>query len=682
MYVAHSLSEALSLMFILLVPGLLVLRLLDVSGIDHSKLACYAVAISIGFIFALGLTINYLLPSLGIHRPFDRWNVLCAVNAFVIALLCASVLLRRESKSRQIRRTVLQDLLNHSAAIAIGTSLVMLSCAGAILVNLWSDYSVMFLTYALFVVPLALVSIGKIPSKSHAILLFLVALSILLSHSLISNHVSGYDINIEYFYSSSVTANGRWDPSLNSEVNSMLSVVILAPALSSFCNLGISTVLKVAYPLIFAVMPAALYLFLRERFNFLTSYLACSLLMFSFAFYEILPQLARQEIAEVFFVAFLMILFDRSISGFARSFILIVLIVCIVVSHYAISYVVMSILALFFLHGWLRGYTTRNGRLKPRYLLLMFVLSVVWYVYTSGSQSFRTVLELGKVVTQGFSNFASPEQSGLLAITYHIPLSHEITRYLQISVLFLVVIGVLSRRFSNPNPNRDEYERFAFVTMLFFVLIVLLAYVLASSMSARMHHFILIVMSPFFVIGAMRVFNMIWSWLARLFLHVPNRTVSEALSYRLLAFFLGVFLLFNSGLVYELVDQQPTSIALGGTFDYPVFSDSEVSAAEWMSVFEDSSRKVYADEYRVLLLYGFVLNAVTLVRSSGNNVSLVETSNVYVFLGGPNVVHSEILVSNREEGAIDLPLYQSNLQPLLLASNQIYSNGGSLIFSN
>src|SRR5208337_1305537 len=86
------------------------------------------------------------------------------------------------------------------------------------------------------------------------------------------------------------------------QYNSVLSTAIFAPILSKIGNLDIAWLFKVVYPVLYSLVPVALYQLFRKQTSdivaFLSSFYFVTVLTFSM---EMLS-LPRQEIAELFLV--------------------------------------------------------------------------------------------------------------------------------------------------------------------------------------------------------------------------------------------------------------------------------------------------------------------------------------------------------------------------------------------
>src|SRR3989344_2496274 len=77
----------LSFLFIITVPGALILLILKVRDQDFWKFLVYAVGLSIGFVMFAGLAVNWILPFLHItDKPLSPWPILICFDLFLLAM--------------------------------------------------------------------------------------------------------------------------------------------------------------------------------------------------------------------------------------------------------------------------------------------------------------------------------------------------------------------------------------------------------------------------------------------------------------------------------------------------------------------------------------------------------------------------------------------------------------------
>jgi uncharacterized membrane protein len=219
-------------------------------------------------------------------------------------------------------------------------------------------------------------------------------------------------------------------------------------------------------------------------------------------------------------------------------------------------------------------------------------------------------------------------------------------------------------------------------TAIFSVVIVMVSYILSTTMGARIYGFILIVLAPYFVIGAVEATRFVGG-VAKIVTRGNSSRRKWKASMAVIASFLSVFFVFNSGLVYEIVNENPTSIALGGSFDYPIFGYAEVTAAEWLGVHKNAQKIVYADEYRRLVLYGYTSrDEVGIITTSQYGIEPSIISGAYVYLGKHNLETGMILPRGTgSTSELETPINRTSFYPSLVAASIIFSNGEATVYA-
>ena len=144
-------------------------------------------------------------------------------------------------------------------------------------------------------------------------------------------------------------------------------------------------------------------------------------------------------------------------------------------------------------------------------------------------------------------------------------------------------------------------------------------------------------------------------------------------SLRVLSVFFAVFLLFNSGWVYEVAKDNPSSIALNSTIDYPRFNEQEFLGAKWLTDLRGDKR-IYADAYRWLLLGSFEWGRA---KNFPVDVDRIPVDS-YIYLGTWNVMKDEVLVVHIK-GVSRIREY-INSEDIINDRNKIYANGGAEVY--
>ena len=127
--------------------------------------------------------------------------------------------------------------------------------------------------------------------------------------------------------------------------------------------------------------------------------------------------------------------------------------------------------------------------------------------------------------------------------------------------------------------------------------------------------------------------------------------------------------MFNSGVVYEVFHDKPSSMSLHSTMDGPKFNDMEISGASWLNDNKLTDYNIYSDGYRYLLLNGFFIDNHSILTKSTPIIS-----PAYVYLGTLNVNYNQIAVP-ATVGSSQVAYVPGNFSGV----NRIFDDGGSRV---
>ncbi len=158
-------------------------------------------------------------------------------------------------------------------------------------------------------------------------------LALLLLTTLASEQLVGSDIHVEYYFAK-LAAAGQWDPAFPHAVNTCLSIILLAPALSWLLHLDLMTVFKIIYPMLYALVPVFLVLIYKRFMPLSDAVLAAAFFISIPTFFLEMPQVARQEIGQLIIVALLLVLLSN-IPFYLKAAIMAVGSLAVVLAHYS-----------------------------------------------------------------------------------------------------------------------------------------------------------------------------------------------------------------------------------------------------------------------------------------------------------------------------------------------------------
>ncbi len=382
-------SWAASVVLILLgftVPGVLLLRALRVPGAALLEFPIYVPAASLAVMIASGLLIDLVGPSLGVHRPLSGTTP-------AIAILGVSGLLWIVGlASRDAARIRWQSLLDQPVCL-VPLILPLVAAAGSIVLSAGRGTTLAAVGQVLVAVSLfgCLALSGRLSRAQVAMTLFACALAAEWAFSLRGQEIVGFDITTETLIAQHIHASGVWNSNhARDAYDAMLSLTVLPSALTSLTGCSTLIIFKVLYPVLTALLPVSVFL-IGERFlrrSFAAG--AASLLVVQSYFFELMPQIAREEIALIFFAALLAALLDERMRTWSRLTLVTLLGAGMVVSHYSTTYlsvpiVVVSVLAFLVVFKW-----RAMGRWAPALLCAAVTLiggSTLWYGAVTHSSS-------------------------------------------------------------------------------------------------------------------------------------------------------------------------------------------------------------------------------------------------------------------------------------------------------
>jgi len=708
------LREITGFIYLTIVPGALMLRIMRLHRLGAVEGLLYTVGLSVAFQMFLGLLVNAALPHIGVATPLSlaSLTVATAVAVVLLSIFCYI-------RDRHYTGTVKLDIGEVVTPPALFLLLLIpLTILGALMVNHYLNSFILWVVVLLIAVVPVLVVFNKfIPARLYPLAVFTIGIALLYHRSLISPYLVGWDIHTEYYVAKFIEAGAYWNPRLAYSVgNSLLSLTILPQTYAQFLAMEMTGVFKVAYPLLFSIVPLGLYRLFRQWHDEKTSFLSVFFFVSMIFFFTSLLALARQEIAEVFLILLILLIFNGRMPLPQRAVLTVVFGAAMVVSHYAITYIYgFYILSCWAIAIILKRFITRGATATPpgdmapnslnRSLItftgvaLFLVLAYAWYIYVTQGGAFTVLVEAGSHIGRSMIDFLEPSSRDfevLMFLGYSPVLpsvEREIFRILSYITQLFIAIGVISSIAELTKHRRIKFEP-EFLGMVIVSLIILGATVVlpffASSLGmTRFYHLALFFLSPFCITGGQLAIRWLASLLRRPLPEIGSPVFSMAMLVILLPYFL-----FNIGFVYEVTGDSPTSISLSlgrmRASEHPIIQvgvsndyiyEQESASGVWLADNMDNVSKIYADNInRVHVLTSRAL----ITQAHGHRVydmldSTVMEDGAYIYLGHMNAVDS---LAVYPPSPIHYPgeTYDlAGLGSVFRGRNLIYSNGGSEI---
>ena len=678
--------QLISFIYLTFVPGILILRILRLHKLGNIETLLYTVGLSIAALMFIGFLMNMIYPFFGISRPISTTFLILTISMVVLGLCYISY-----KSDRDFSDPSFIEVENVLSSPALFLCLIpFLSIFGTYMVNFHQDNTILMFLIIVLAIIVVIVTFDKfIPKKMYPSAVFVIAISLLYHRSLISMYLCGWDVQFECYLCNLVKINSIWDPTIPKTYNAMLSIVMVAPIFSNICNMSLTWVFKIFYPLIFALVPLGLYRVFQKQTNAKIAFLSVFFFVSISTFYSEMLALARQQIAELFLVLLILLMIDKNMDRMKRAGLFVIFAFSLAVSHYGLSYIFMfsliAVCSMFFLsiRREKRGNMTKSI-ITPRFVVLYITFTLAWYMYVSSSSAFDVIVRIGDhIVSSIFTDFLNPQAAeGIKLITMKTvsPL-HGVTKYLHLLSQFFIAIGILTLLLKHKEMKfEEEYAAFSYVNFVICFAGVVVPFFASSLNTSRLYHITLIFLAPFCVIGGMAFFRRVN--------HVVKKSRTDQIvrsSLRILSVFFAVFLLFNSGWVYEVANDHPGSISLSqesvkvygddaskNAFYAAYYLDEDLTSVEWISKNRDDESKIYADYTRRLLVftsYGMMPDEYTLT----NTTKIRDES--YIYLGCPNVRYG--LMYGPDKGEY---WNITDISPLLDESHEIYNNGGAQVY--
>ncbi|MEN3052323.1 MAG: DUF2206 domain-containing protein [Candidatus Methanosuratincola petrocarbonis] len=498
-----------------------------------------------------------------------------------------------------------------------------------------------------------------VPNAYFHFAIFSSALALLYHRSLITQYLTGWDIHLEYYVSSSVLINSYWDQSFPFTLNSMLPISIGIPILSEISGINIIWVYKSVSPILFSMVPTVLYHVYKYLFNKKIAFCSAFLFISFYAFFTEMLALVRQQIAMLIFALILLIIANNELLNNKKLLLINIFSIMLVFSHYLIFYILIFLFTVMIIKS-------KSNLFSIFSYFTLIVLSFIWYVYISqgfvydSTSNFISNL-LSNLHSEFFStNARDPSISYVLGRLPTLTIFRYFTAFYQYVVIILLLFGFAYLNIYHKIKNTD-FKKISIGSFLLLIICLIVPYLSLVNME-RLFLIALMPLSPFCIFGGILFLKLI-----KKLLRIQNKLENIKLISILL---LTPYLLLNSGFVYEVAHDPPSSISFDQTIDYPRFNNYEYSSAQWLLIYK-SSIPIYADLYRVLLIMGLDYFSANQITSSG------VVSQSYVFLGTTNIKYSRVLISIYEEGKTTRTYV--SYSPYCDFRNYAYDNGGSKI---
>ena len=407
-------AQVLLVPLLLIVPGLILLRTLRISGETVAENPVYVPAASVLVLMASGLAIDLIGPRFGIAAPLRAGPLLIALEVVCIALVLCSL-------NAPADTAIPWGELRNPARLAWPLLIPLLAAAGALRLNSGGTDHVAVLAAVVVIIMLVAVFLFApwCDDSLLVVVIFAAALAMMWSFSLRGDLVYGFDISSEYYSLNQTVTSGIWHFSHpNDAYGAMLSVTVLPAELHALSGMPALLIFKVVYPVIGSFFPVAVFCLARRVLTGRWSFMAAALVVMQQTFFQQLPALARQEVAMLLFAALIPAVLDTGKSRGTRWTFVSLLSLGMVVAHYSTAYLAIPLLVALLILQWVISWFRQIPRVTGSVLVACVVTvgaASVWYgSLTHSSSNFSQFVQAAK--GQGINLL--PNQGGNIIETY------------------------------------------------------------------------------------------------------------------------------------------------------------------------------------------------------------------------------------------------------------------------
>ena len=664
--------QLIGFLYFTVVPGYVFVRLMKLESISRVETGVFSVGFSIAFLMFAALITNQLCLWLGISSPLSLTPLMVTFNALI---LLGEITVYFRSRNGEFTT-------GNTVGIHLSTWLVvclpMLGIIGAFCVYvLGSNLILLLMIMAISIVFVIGVVRGQLPKEFYPLALVMIAISLILSSTLVSNNLInfGSDLSLEYSICEGTFKNLQWSPIAGSgfgRFDPILSITILPTVYSNLLNMDLNSVFKILFPLVFSIVPLGLYQLWQKKLGSKNAFIAVFFVVAQETFYTEMLGLGRQIIAELFFALLLIVILNKKIQHSKMIICFTVLGTGLVMSHYAIAIIFALFLSLTLI--FLEIVKNQRSDISASMVLIFLVIMFSWYIFISGGAAFSNLLSYGNYVYAQlgqFFNIASRGETVLrgLGLGSAPSIWNQTSRvfgYLTELLIAIGFIGMITRRMK-PNFEQDDLS-LSTIAVGFLAALILVPGLANTFNMTRFYHILLFFLAPLCVIGAGFLTKLVTKHRREIFASI------------LLLAIIVPFFLFQTSFVYEVLRSQSYSLSLSGYRMSPYelnhlgYTDDEsVLGAYWVRTNVLALQTpIYADlsSASLLISYGSIALSDVLTLS---NVTVV-SENGTVFLSSLNVIDRMVLTS----------YFYNSLDNLtfLRDMSQVYSNGRNEIYSS
>ena len=649
------LRDLIPFLYFSIVPGFLILIILNLSRIEFITKTVLSVGLSISLLMIMGLFLNSLYPIL--TKPLSLIPVLLSLNIIMVIL---TVLAYKRNKDRFKTGAI----FNYD--FKIGDKLVspiifpilfpLMAVLGTYLMN--TAQNNIIIMAMLLLIPVYLVAVAYLKERIHPatypVALLMIGLGLIFMHALTSAYVIGRDVHQEFGIFQLTLSNFHWNINdLYTPYNACLSITILPTIYQVLSNMNPEYVFKLFFALIGSILPLMVYTVAKKYLNSRFAFFASLLFVFQVFFINIVGAV-RQEIAIIFFFLAVMILYDcfgdkKFENSWLKKSLFLLFVFSMIISHYTTSYVAFVVLIPILLLPFLkslyreRKFTTTNFDV----IIIYILLTILWFIlyakvqFLAGSEVIQSTVAATAAAGAGGGSldFVNGREGTVLSVLgigiKNIPnfiavIVNDLI-FLTLGIGLLTILFKARRIFKHKTVTLYKEMKMldsklvlaGLISLTLLAMFVILPSVSFFYGSDRLFFQLLIFTVPIFIVGAIKIAGL-----------MNKIIIKPDLKVGLILILLISLFICNTHLQYELTgipfssEYDKTGITRGELY----INNAEISTAKWIGTYNVDDVKIYSDAV------GFSRLSMAGVKTSevrGINFNN-KTIDGYIYMGNAN----------------------------------------------
>ncbi|MFZ2071223.1 MAG: DUF2206 domain-containing protein [Halobacteriota archaeon] len=722
------LRQIFSFLFITIIPGLLLIQILNLNKLSFLEKFILSWGLSISFLMFFGLALNNLSLAIGYLTPLSINSLLISLN---IATFILAFIGYKMNKDLTFSLPDFNLSTSEKAFFIVPVLFPALTIFGTYIMNTTNNNSILIFLSFLIPVYVAFMCFfdHKIPDRMYPFTIFMISLSILLMLSLTSFHLVGRDIHQEFNLFRRTWDNMHWQIlSVNNPLDACLSISLLPTIYQAFLNVNPEHLFKVLYPLIYSVTPIIVYIISRKYVKDSYAFLAAIFFMFQHIFIDT-TMTSRTSVAVLFFALAMFVLFKDEIDPVKKRLLFIVFLASTIISHYSTTYIFLFILIGAFVGMELLSKKYISARKSISLIMVFFFFASIFFWYSQVTETSFNIgvgfLEKTFFNLNRFFLMESRAGGGVSALLGEDIMLKGLPHILEFVFTWLtfILIGmgvftvirnyrsmvsfsVKDNQTGKPNHLKTKFEPDYFVIALIcsalLVAMVALPYVSQGYDMGRLYAVCLTILSVFFVIGAITLSRLSLKKEAlaknqksrgktQIKPFFKDGSFSKEIStekggdvrvYLIILLVLIPYFLCVTGVTYQMFGypRAVTLNAAGEVSDWIYIHDQDIIGAKWVGNYgicgPKGGLKLYSDGFgnmRVALAYD-VKNRPSVSTSFFMDNETVNDG--YIYLRYANVVEEKVYPQEKSYNFVNLTIYSH----LFIGKSKIYNNGGAEIY--